>query len=211
MNAFRFSLWMWFVAGVAWGGSPLPELRVGDTWEYAYRNRMIYAGPPVGMTNETNGRMVMKLLERVTTNGATYFKGLTEYHGIFGIPPQEIHVRVDAQGYYTATEIRGDWVESRALAFPADAGSRWTYFDGESGWRTIAGRETIEYDGHRYEQCVRVDRGFDDPEKARQFTQTEWYAPGVGLARYHFLQVLGPTRSETETILTSFTPGKGGG
>lgn len=194
-------------SATASGESVAPKLRVGSVWEYDYLNVMAYEGPPHGMTNETKGRMILRITGTTVTNGIAYFTGTTEYHGIFGIPPQPIHVRVDDDGYYTATDIRGAFVESRALALPAVPGTTWDYYDGEPGTRTIAGRETIEHGGHRYADCVRVERGFKDPEKAKQFTQTEWYAPGLGIVRYHFLQRLGPTRSETQTILTSHTPG----
>lgn len=185
----------------------VPELRVGSSWEYSYRSTVIYDDGKFGMTNITEGRMVQRLTGKDVVNGVEYFKGRVEYIDIFGIPPQDIWVRADDQGYYTAMDLRGTFVEACALALPPTPGRRWDFFDGEEGWRTIAGRELVEAEGQRYENCIKVERGFKDPEKAQMFTQAEWYAPGKGAVRFHFVQKRGPTFSKVETMLLNYTPG----
>lgn len=186
--------------------SPYP-LRVGNNWEYTYRNVITYPMGDNVMTNVTVGTMSSKIVGMETTNGVTYFKAETDYHGMFNLPKQYMLLREDDAGIYSASDLLGSFSESLTIALPLEVGRKWEYFDGVAGWRKCEAIETVEQDGKRYDDCYKITREFKDPEKAKTMVNTSWYAPGFGEVRFYLKQELGPTLSLTETFLTSFTAG----
>jgi hypothetical protein len=181
-------------------------LAVGNTWEYRYRNTVAYSVMG-GMTNVTEGKMTVRIEGKETLHGKEYFKVLTDYHGLFGIAPANIWLREDEEGLYSASEIRGEWKESRTLRYPLVHGERWDYNDGEPGMRVAENMEALPGHERDYPHVLRIRREFAHADKAKMFEHTVWYEAGKGEARFVMKQASGPMLSLTETLLLSFTPG----
>lgn len=186
----------------------IPELCVGSTWELSSQSPVWYDDGKFGMTNAIEGKRVLRRVGQETTNGVTSFKGVTAYANVLGLLPQEMWGCSDDQGHCTAMDLRGRFVEAQGLALPPEPRTRWGFFDGAEGWRTVAGRDTVPAGGLRYENWVKGNRGFNDPERAQRCTPSEWHAPGIGPLRFHFIPQRGPTCSEIETLLQRYTPGE---
>ena len=182
-------------------GEAFYDLTPGKTWVFAYHNVVSLDHPTYGMTNVTDGTMRVKVIGDYVTNGVTYTQLETSYENIFGIAPQLGYIRVDEDGVYTASEIRGVFAESPIIKFPIEVGKSWDYYDGEKGRRRIAEVGTMKIGERTFENCVKIERVFDDPEKDGQWTHTDYYAPGFGNVRFHFIQKLGPTLSDTMATL----------
>jgi hypothetical protein len=182
-------------------------LAVGNTWEYSYRNTVAYSVMG-GMTNVTEGKMTVRIEGKETLHGKEYFKVLTDYHGLFGLEPTSMWLREDAEGVYSASELRGEWKETRALRYPLAPGVRWDYDDGEPGMRVADQMEALPGHEREYPNVLRVRREFAREDKAKTFEHTVWYAPGKGEVRFQMKQESGPMLSLTETIMLSFRPGE---
>jgi hypothetical protein len=179
------------------------NLSEGNTLVYDYHNVMSYSVGNQNMTNITDGRMTVRVVGNVETNGQAYATLETTYENIFGVPPQKGMMRQDETGVYVAMEISGVLVEAAIVKYPLEVGQTWDYFDGEKGIRKITDIGPMKIGERSFDHCVKIERTFGDPEKDKNWTQSAYYVPGVGEVRMLSDRIMGPTHNvTTTTILT---------
>jgi hypothetical protein len=178
------------------------DLDEGTTLVYDYHNVMSYSGGPNPMSNETNGRMISKVIGKTEIGGKTYAITETTYENIFGVPPQKGFLRQDDSGVYIGFETEGGFQESPIIKYPIEVGNSWDYFDGEKGTRRIVEVGTVQLGDLTFDNCIKIERTFGDAEKDALWTHTAYYVKGIGEVRMYFKRVMGPTLTETTTTIS---------
>jgi hypothetical protein len=177
------------------------NLEEGATLVYDYHNVLSYSGGENSMSNETNGRMISKVIGSTEIGGKTYAVIETSYENIFGVPPQKGYLRQDDSGVYIGLEIAGEFHESPIVKYPIEVGNSWDYFDGEKGTRRIVEVGTMQLGDRTFDNCIKIERTFGDAEKDSLWTHTAYYVKGIGEVRMYMKRAMGPTLTETTTTI----------
>ena len=154
-------------------GENYNPISVRAQWEYSVE----FYSADVG---SQKGKAITTVEGMEEINGKKYFKEVTRYIGINGLPPQVSFSRIASNGTYTIEKTENK--EFLSFPFPIAIGSTWTVRnpDGEIEYRA-EGTETLELYRQKYNDCLRIS--FHGKIKTGSIDGLQYYARNVGCVR----------------------------
>jgi hypothetical protein len=175
------------------GKNYLP-LADGAQWEYTGRFLASTGG-------KYPGRATIRIEGTTLIRGRRYYKHITssDFAGVPNAPTnleQVRYYRAEAEGIYFLPGNDLDGAERLAMPLPVPVGERWLSGAVEV---TAERASTIEIGGHKYGDCLKLT--YRQPGSPR--TNEEYYAPGVGLVKFVYINTT-PPQSTVEWTLESY-------
>ncbi len=168
----------------------------GARWEYTGRYL-----PSAG--GEYPARATIRIEGTTLIHGRRYYKQVTsgDFTGVPNAPTkleQVRYYRAEAGGIYFLPGNDLEGAERLAMPLPVPAGQRWL-----SGQVEVTAERagTIEIGGRKYDDCLKLTYRQSGVSR----TNEEYYAPGVGLVKFVYINTT-PPQSTIELTLDNYHP-----
>jgi hypothetical protein len=166
----------------------------GAHWEYTGR---FFASTGA----QYPGHSTIRIEGTTLIRGRRYYKHVTsaDFTGVPNAPmnlEQVRYYRADSGGIYFLPGNDLDGAERLAMPLPVPVGERWL-----SGAVEVTAERagTIEVGGRKYDDCLKLT--YRQPGSPR--TNEEYYAPGVGLVKFVYINTT-PPQSTVDWTLESY-------
>jgi hypothetical protein len=172
-----------------------------DYFPLADGAQWVYTGRFLASTGgQYSGHATIRIEGTTLIHGRRYYKHVTsgDFTGVPNAPTnleQVRYYRTDSGGIYFLPGNDLDGTERLAMPLPVPAGERWL-----SGAVEVTAERvgTIEVGGRKYDDCLKLT--YRQPGSPR--TNEEYYAPGVGLLKFVYINTT-PPQSTIEWTLES--------